>query len=361
MKTFEEPWYWFTNTTIATLSTIILILLCIYHSYKVLIDLCTKNNVTMSPDRYKIYKLASIFTITVMVLFSIVMFLTSIISWSFVYKHCLILTTLSTLLYAYSKVIMYLVFLMRLDIVYANTICEYPRKYLIISGIITILYITILSIFHIFTYSVHPYIYHHIHLPAIKCNSIYNKYVIMVLGAYDIIASICFLIAFVRPLHCLLTTHATQQHNSQPKTIQQESKNQNFTNDILILGFKATILTASACLSTILLLVFILVSPIGNIFVGIDAIINVVSLMLMTTYYRENKYFGILCCCMIKLCKTSIIRDHEQWNKFKNEMSIQTAQTEKNRQNSVITTNDLSKQIKSITVTNPDGITIVLQ
>eukprot|EP01084_Bolivina_argentea_P010490 19540_1 len=191
MELYKHYWYWISNTLTATISTLILIILFLLHSYNVIQDLYVKKlmSINTDKDKRKMFEIGSLFTMISIVLFTFVMILTSIISWSFIFKYCFILTLFSTTLYAYAKLIMYLVFLVKLDLVYSNTQYQYPRKYLKTLAVITILHTVLLSVVHIYTYNVNPYIYNHNNLNgiAIKCNSIYNKYVVMSLGLFDIL------------------------------------------------------------------------------------------------------------------------------------------------------------------------------
>ena len=77
-------------------------------------------------------------------------------------------------------------------------------------------------------------------------------------------------------------------------------------------------MTSSACISSLILLSLIIAyGKIGTLFVPIDAVINVISLMLMTTYYSP-KYFRKLCFLIILLCK---------WLDIKNDLNILTLNT----------------------------------
>ena len=239
------------------------------------------------------FMIVSIMTIISILLFTLTIIINAILPFWFMMPYCLWSTSLAAAIYGFAKVFMYLVFFMKLDLVYETTLYEYNKTYLKLFSALIILITIIVMPFHFLTWNIDPFFYKQgiSNNIAIKCNTTYNSLTAGVLALIDLVCSIGFMIAFIRPLQKI----SKQVDSSKAKN-----------NDLMRVGMKTMILTGSACMSSLTLLILLVsYTVVGTLFAGPDAIINVISLMLMSSYYHDKKYFDKICCCCIKIMMRS--------------------------------------------------------
>eukprot|EP01084_Bolivina_argentea_P200089 342215_1 len=115
---------------------------------------------------------------------------------------------------------------------------------------------------------------------ALFCNARINVYILGVIGLVDIAACIGFLIAFISPL----------------RNISKQTDKGG--DELLDVSTQAAILTSFAIISSFVLLLSLSIAPESGEFIFcIDCLANVISLMLMTKYYKDNKYFNYHSLC----------------------------------------------------------------
>ena len=188
--------------------------------------------------------------------------------------------------YLLGKASMYLIFIMRLHIVYSNSIYKY-NKALVISYAIFISLITIF--FPIFAAINSKYHYNEIHFAenmdiVIKtCSELFALQGTIAQIFLEIINATITFTAYIIPLIKI-----------------SKSLRQNFNSNVPQLkynGTKMTILQLIASLSSWCLTIFVIITetPIGF---AIDQPINIICVLLMTSYY--DAWYSKCCCLCIK-------------------------------------------------------------
>ena len=124
------------------------------------------------------------------------------------------------------------------------------------------------------------------------CESGLSLWLGALIGLYDVICCIGSMIAFINPLRKLI------------KSILMTETTEEQRNDLRPLiktGVKYAILTSATAISTFIML---LVSSLGCVWFGaLDFVINMICMVLMTSYYNEARYYERLCFPVIKCSK----------------------------------------------------------
>ena len=329
---FDTLWYYWANVTIYHSTSLILTIILIIHSKHIYSDLLTKSRHSVS-HRSKLPRIDFNYkTITIITHLSIISYVISTITgalaeWTAITTsgNCLFMVTFSSIFYLIAKSSMYCVFLYRLHTVYGNSAYSYNPKIILIFGIIALIYCIIMSIMFILTTKISPNTFS-FGSYAIFCNPSYPEYLPLILGGFDLFMSILFLIAFLYPLKNISATAAKSklsifQHSKssddkkmaelvpdssvitsqQKKDVKRSYKSHQALMRLKSMGIKSSILTLTAVMSTLLILITVVILNSAMI-VPIDGIINVICICLMTPYYPNDIYYERLCGLCIRCC-----------------------------------------------------------
>ena len=200
----------------------------------------------------------------------------------------LLASKLPTIAYNIGKGCMYLVFTLRLHIVYNRSIYAYNTKLLIIYGIWLIITYIFIAIFGFITISTKRYTISLFGDNFIVCNIPHDFYEILISGIMDLSNSLITLIPFIIPIPKIIKSL------NEKYTIQSRQMNQ----DLLHPAIKVLILTMVANITSIFAHVIAALTETVTPFF-IDIPINSTCVMLMTLYY--DKVYIKLCCGLIKV------------------------------------------------------------
>eukprot|EP01084_Bolivina_argentea_P280988 480664_1 len=309
----ELATYWEVRITNIVITSVILIVLCAIHGHRTLADYRLKK--LLGDDVSKNFKRISLCSIGSIVFYTLSMIINIFKSWTTTVTEneydCHIIYALGSITYYTGKLLMYWVFLLRIKISYANSVYAYNPRTIWSLAAFSFIYIYANFIAGQILKEYVGFSLAYFGLPdAALCIPIYPD------QSYDYISTlwiicefsmsvICVLL-FIIPLYKLLKLNATNAP-------------QNGTDYVIAqAAYKATILTTAAVLSSCSMYIIIkwIDTYFGALIYPIDSVINVLSLMLMTKYYDESKYFTfnkVCFCCnynvLFKCCKVDILQN----------------------------------------------------
>ena len=281
---FDAIW-WYSLIIFAGFGSIIACIITIMHSRNIYLDLSNNNKTREAQPK--------LLTFTILIslyLFSIAMvtLFISQIALSLLPVSCKAIVLIVSCSYLFGKMFMYLAFIVRLYILYDSPIFHYNLFILKIIFILAIVFGTALCILLSLT-SEPTTEYGHKHIAF--CRADIKPFVAALTGIYDIMFSICTMVAFIVPLRRIIKS--TLQSN-----ISEQQKHE--LTPLIEAGIKYSILTIVASLSTFLFMVTAGLGLDKAPAMPTDFIINMICMVLMTPYYNKSKIFEKLCCGIIK-------------------------------------------------------------
>eukprot|EP01084_Bolivina_argentea_P004043 7657_1 len=321
MSIVQTPIYWIGYSILAFIADCTCIFILPYHCYQ-----CYKYEIKAQNSRIAnknqfyitrsiIYKGMSILTIMLILSYFLLLIFGTI--GAFTACKYLILYKLIPSTYNFAKLSMYLIYVMRLHLVYNKSVYSYNNTLLIAYSIILIIIGAILSILLFTNTNYYFYEINLFELTTIKgCISVYDSR-LMILGlSWDSINSIIATIAFLLPLtkinKALKESYGKQHHNRELRET---------ANKIFILTF---ISSTSSCFAYI-----VAVLSEATIIFHIDIIINIICVIFMTRYYPKA-YYGMCCVfikCMDRINSIQTI-NNEICNDETNDVKIENSQFE---------------------------------
>ena len=283
----DQIWFWYTFTIIEHVAVLIVLALWIIHSINLTQDLLTTARKSVSwrvkkPVIDTFYKVMSVFAYLTLTIFVIAGIFLGLSSYSYFDGYCKELIVMTTDCYFTAKQFMYLLFLIKLYVVYDGSSFGYKSNNLLIIGSISVLLCSINCILTIFYNGIDLFYYDNIPF-AMHCNAFYPLYQYFIFAVVDVFMALFFLYSFVNPIRLLL----------------KDTKNSNPDEILIQLAVKSVILTLVALLSTLIFMLFMLFT--NTLLLGsIDVVINFICVLLMTPYYNEKHYENI-CCILIKI------------------------------------------------------------
>eukprot|EP01084_Bolivina_argentea_P280171 479100_1 len=270
-------------------STTWLILVILYHPFSILLIILFLMHLYHeskdTDEKSRIQKASSACTLISILCYTLCLLNGLPVFWTFALDYCFLNVSIGSTLYAIAKTFMYYIFLLRLDYIYATTKYQYkPRNLKIIAVGLAFIQITNIILNFLTMQIAEPDIFDIVD-GATFCNAKWNEFVLGVVGIIDIIFCVGFMIAFITPL--------------------TKMKNYANSSDLKKAATKQMTLTCCATGSTLIFLLGIGVFPdLQYILIPFELTVNVISLMLMTKYYRDSKYFNYdkLCGCIVCCC-----------------------------------------------------------
>ena len=286
---FQTSAYFWITTTIYHATLVILLAIWIKHTYNTVSDLCTKQRSSVKhrakqPSINMRYTFSTLLTELCITGYTITTILAVFARWKYFTSitSCTFMTKSASIIYTLSKASLYTLFLALLHSVYGSSAYRYSPKLLITAGIINVIYCIVFSTLIGLYGFVNP------HTGDISvgilCNPSFPKWFIISFGAYDIILSVSFMVAFNYPL-----SRATKDHKAKQEQIKEL---------LIKTGVRTKILIWTAVISTMLILAFMAI--VGSaMFIPVDTVINCVCICLMTPYYSVKYY---KCLCAVCIC-----------------------------------------------------------
>ena len=281
---------WWANILVTAVGCIIGIIACIIHSKLTISDI--KNNPSST-----LYKLVFLAILASLYGYTLTMLILLIPYFPNMGQYCSVSLKTITSTWLAAKMFMYLAFITRLCLVYNNPIYGYNVNILkIISGLVVI-FALILSVFTTLTLNVTPV--HDDERPfentVSSCDTEIKPIIGILIGLYDLIFSIGSMYLFINPLRKTIKSISSMRRGG-VATMDQRNK----LEQLMQVGRKYMVLTCTASLSTILLMVVVVLAD-GIVSASqIDYIVNMACLMLMTPYYNKDEYYDKICFLTIK-------------------------------------------------------------
>ena len=285
----DREWFWWLFSITSHMTTFCVFVIWIVHSINLFLDYFTQNRKSVKwrksiPKIDRLYISISITSYLTITFFLLCGMALCIMQWNIFTLICHEIVLILTSCWIIAKVFMYLTFFLRLHMVYNESKYQYNPKYLKIISAITIIENVINFISTMRYNEIDLILYDQISF-AMHCNAYYPLFQYFIAGLSDIIISIGFLIAFIRPIHLILSS-----------TVRTKDK----VNNLLNLGMKSLILTANAVFSTLTMLVGVLVLN-SLIITPIDCFINCLCVVLMSPYYDDRIFYRPLCCIFVHI------------------------------------------------------------
>eukprot|EP01084_Bolivina_argentea_P262023 442998_1 len=277
-----------------------LLLTIIFHSLKMYQDLFTKDRLSLShrvqkPPINNVYIMTTISAFVSILMYFLSLTIGNIGHFSFLSESCRFVGITSSISWQIAKCGLYLVFLLRLHTVYRKSQYKYNPKTLLCIGIVTILTNVLVMIFlGLFVYSDGYYVYSFSSTITI-CKIIIPEWLLYLSATYDIIMNCFCLFAFIYPLKKLLEQIPTSRERSTSVHIQPRVAR------LVTVGLKFVIVTTTAVLSTLLMIIIIAMTD-ALVVGSYDMVINSVCILLMVPYYNDKLYYNRLCYGCIYCC-----------------------------------------------------------
>eukprot|EP01084_Bolivina_argentea_P248906 416456_1 len=234
--------YWTSRISIQIISAILINTVAITHSYK------SYKNFKLSAEKHssdteKAIKCTKIWTLFSVLLYTLNMNIVAFKYWTFIIPACFVIEELAILTYVAAKVIMYIVFLLRMNTVFGTF---YNKTFLKIFGLIIIFVHVTIHIWNFMYFEQDPYIYKSIPFAA-NCNTSSPTGPLLIFTAFDIIIAIWFIIAFNWSLKKLMSNY----HNK----IKKKKEGQ-----LMQIAYKTTVCNCAAGISSLLMVIAIILS-----------------------------------------------------------------------------------------------------
>eukprot|EP01083_Nonionella_stella_P039107 106363_1 len=292
---FPDQWIWISSYLGNMIGITIAGLIAVVHTKNVYSDLFTVERASISHRKYipiisTSYKLIAVFVLASIYCYISNMMISLLSHHGFMFSWCHFVLVWATWHYNYAKMFMYLVFLIRLYVVYNESIHRYNGKVLLAMCIFVVCLSTTINCLVTFDakpvpgYEGDPLIQ-----DAAYCSFEMSLYLIPLIGLYDLGMSIVTAVLFIIPLKRSMKALHASVNSVVAKTL----------NVIIDVGRKNAILAGTAALTT-----FILMSLVGvgySFISSIDFVVNIVCMVLMTPYYP--RYYDRICCGVIQCTK----------------------------------------------------------
>eukprot|EP01084_Bolivina_argentea_P146950 257184_1 len=296
--TYTEPWsetdswLYFLFYAIATVLSLIIL---IFHTIHFCSDLYSKDRKALSHRRQKpslTFKYKTINYLSNICIFLIFFFLLvcTIQMTDSNYKQCVITTYFWTYPWVISRAILYCIFFLRLDMVYAQSAYGY-NKYFLYGLMISVCIISFtLGTILIFHMDESLFLTDHDSLPN-PCFVYYPNWGYASFLVYDFTTNILSLILFIIPLRKAIKAMA----NSDSFNAKRPSYK------MIYIGIKLTIISTT-CVSTTIFALSLASSGYLGYMLCVDHVVNCTCVALMTPYYPDHLYYQRLCCLCLLCC-----------------------------------------------------------
>eukprot|EP01083_Nonionella_stella_P005847 16876_1 len=199
---------------------------------------------------------------------------------------CGLLAVTNGITYQTAKASMYIVFIGRIHNVYSPSAYGYNPMLMFVIVLILIIITAVIVVFEI-SFHEYNYVLYSFGTYAMHCNVNYAFFVQMMVASFDLIMCFSTALAFIRPLIKIYKSRKTSTLDvSKMRTLQR----------LINIGQKYAILTCTAVLSTVLLLLWVGITD-TLLLLSYDVVINCICIALMTPYYKDEQYQRVCCCC----------------------------------------------------------------
>eukprot|EP01083_Nonionella_stella_P082588 227965_1 len=270
------------------------------HAKNVHSDILTVERASISHRKYIPtinipYKIIAVCVLASAYCFISNMVMSTLSAHSFMFSACRFVAIWGTWHYNYAKMFMYLVFLIRLYVVYNETAHRYNENVLFGMCVFVVCLSTTINV--LLTFDIKPSVSHtsgQIIPDAVSCSADLSFYLIPLIALYDLGISIVTAVLFIVPLkRSIKTLHGSG--------VQINPTVANKLNVLIEVGRKNAILAGTAACTT-----FILMSLVGmglSFISSVDFVVNIVCMVLMTPYYPDARYYEKICCGVIQCSK----------------------------------------------------------
>eukprot|EP01083_Nonionella_stella_P039108 106364_1 len=295
-----NQWVWLPSYFSKIIGIIIATLIAIVHTKNVHSDLFTVERASTSHRKYIPtinipYKIMAVCVLASIYCYISNMIMSTLSHHGFMSSSCGLVVIWATWHYNYAKMFMYLVFLLRLYVVYHDTAHRCNEKVLFVLCIFVVCLSTTINLLVTFdAKSIATIRTDQIIADAVSCSADLSVYIAALIGLYDLGISIVTAVLFVIPLKKSFRT----LHQS---GVQINPVVANKLNVLIEVGRKNAILAGTAAFTT-----FILMAAVGigySFFSAIDFVVNIVCMVLMTPYYPDSQFYEKICCGVIQCTK----------------------------------------------------------
>lgn len=309
---------------------LITLALFIWHSVNVFSDLCTKSRKSLKhcrrpPPLTAKYKLSSILSYCSILLYTIYLAVCTAQMTHSTQSQCLITTYLWTFPWLLSKATMYCTFLLRLDMIYSQSVYGYNRHFIHFLMALVVVCSCSLSSLLISNFSIQNalFLLDDDSLPN-PCFVYFPSWGYTSFLVYDFVANSVCLVLFIVPivratsyirskpgLPAMTTSTTTSNSIKSMNSIKSSNslrssptrRSRRPSDRMIYVGIKLLMITA-VCVCTTVLTLSLLATGYFGYLCAVDVVVNCVCVMMMTAYYPDNKYYErgcglclFLCCC----------------------------------------------------------------
>jgi len=294
----HTEWVWFWSYNIAA---VLMLILCLVHTYKVYQDLFTPERESLShrktkPELTSQYKFLQYLTLCVLWLHfgDSFFFGLEMATYSWSHETCRALNNVGGWFLVIGKGCMYMFFMYRLIIAFERSTFGYNKRILIGIGWANVVFAIIVESITTYLTAKH-WVYaqdvDEFPNPCFPINdSHYVGFFPITMQVWDLVMNSLSLALFLYPLRRLLAIDNVM-------SVQHVMK---------YLAIKYSILTFVAFLTTMIFWLMVHVAPNEYFLVAFDVVINSFCIMLMTAYYPDGVYYEKLCCCFLLCCKSAV-------------------------------------------------------
>eukprot|EP01084_Bolivina_argentea_P069804 126954_1 len=279
------------------IAAVLMLIIFGVHMTKYWSDFCTEERTSLSHRRNKLeitpkYRMVSRVTLLVVIFYTLNAILYAIEMTDLRSHHCLIIFIFAMWTLIPGKGLMYILFFLRLDQCYSQSAYGYSNKFInIMMGINFFIGILIpsISIYLLLEYG--EYTVDNDEFPD-PCYPTAEGPVIIapaLMIFWDIVMNVMSICLFVIPLKKVLKTMKTQKNSTK------------FTDKMIYIAVKYSVLTIVASTTTVVSILFVL-SQFFAYLNAFDIVVNSISVVLMTAYYPNDKYYEKLCKCCLYCC-----------------------------------------------------------
>ena len=319
----EDIWiYWWSQVITFGLSGIIATVISIIQTKNTYQDLFTKERLSIQSNKNEskdnmnksktnanlntkrgpkvtlLYKTIAIFVVLACWHYTFVIIFSLISKFEFGQIYCYEIVIWDSWNFQFAKMYMYLVFITRLHIVYKSSAYAFKPIKLKIISIFIIIICFVINIITSIVQTTYSEYYQHKYIPSdigAICKA--DTYIITVglIVLLDMTFAIGTIIVFLSPLRKIVR-HLTQRNNNLSPQVKRSMKR------LMAVGRKFAILAIMAMITTISLMVVFGLTNITAL-IPLDFLTNQTCMVLMTPYYKDDKYFDRFCCGIIKCSK----------------------------------------------------------
>ena len=280
-----EHWIFYLCATAADCITELTLIT--YHCYNIYKHEIATTDTFQTP----LYKVTTTLSIMLMLIY----FLCQSSAWVVIFDCNIEIFGWAVFLYQIAKGLMYIMFLMRLHIVYDTSTYAYNPRLLIMMSVLIILAQIGTGIYGSITFVRYMYTVNVFEREIVTCATTLDIWFMAMLIPSETIIAIGLLIAFIIPLYKLL-----KSMKDQPENVSQGIRQS---------AIKLTILTAIALISSILSHPVSVLTK-STVVYGIDIPLNMLCVMLTTRYY--SRLYKTICCGVIKCFGSVVIDEMEE-------------------------------------------------